>query len=1217
MIMGTQRRFQGFTAGLIVGAWGFAWACGSIGAETENLLANSSFEKSQPGPNGAEVPAAWSTSASWYAKPKERGLSAAVTDRTVTFVGEGAVRITGDGNRGVIWQAVQKGFGPGDTVELRTRVKVKELERGLAWLRAEFKGGGKILGAMTAHSRVQKTGTSPWLELVTQKVVPAETTLIQVFVCTSEPNSGTVWFDNASLIVTTRAAPQAQPTITQAPPPVPTPQPVTPKQTFMGLVPVNLFEENDVSAWRAGQWGRKPLTEPNVVSFRQDEASRYARMTFGTALSFLYCKWPDAGAWTALCFRARRVSGSGMVSILLSASGAGHFQHALRGLTKEWRDYQIPISAFLNDRNRKPLTTPRLVGTIRIFAHGKTAVDIGEMRLAVPSRMDLRDVYTDTHANVYEPGQVVQLKCDVINGHAEPTLGTLSWVLQDYRGSKIAEGDKALRLPGGSLQTTAIELPELGLGYYSCDAAFIVGTETSRKSVGVVIAPPRPAGAPNRPFVGFSAFGNIPELAVRLWMHRLEIPMNYFWLAPEAAAGNDSTRKLLALCKNSGVTPIGFFIIHPMHDRLSRGALVKSQRAEGKWHYNTEVIEKYIETVAAQFKNDIKVWSVAGEANLFAAHLEDGAESYIQASLASIRGIRRAVPDAKVHSLGMSGSDPYQGWVFAKHAWKTLGPHLDGIYSDNYPSGWTIQEGLRAATPESYLAAHLADILEHMGPGKTVGIEEAGYQLDPSVPVSHPLARLQAEYAARVALIAAAIPRCEEYHWYTLAKRSVKSPWGLCLTAGRHLNPSPGLATYATVARMLWDATDPVQLPLHRQIKATVYTKEQGAMAVLWSTAKDPISFAFEGLSEAEIVDADGAGMTAAEGHVFLSGSPIYVVLPKRQPERLVAVLKDAKFSLPPVKMAFVLDRLDSVKVLTTSQTPEQAVRGKVELNARLDGQALPKLPAVPLNVLPESTAAARLALPTMVVAANRTLQLDALFVTANGIRTAAARRFDLWPTKRLATPPTIDADLAEFATLTPVVLDQAENICPPDAVTMHKLWQTPEDLSARLWTAWDDQYVYVAADITDAVHRQDSTGGSIWRNDMLHIGFDMLNDTLDIEFSGKGGHDGKNDFEMGLALTKNGPEVHEWTSGAEKARGPHPTARLAVVRDDTHTRYELALPWRELGNYTPKAGRIFGFGFVIMNSNDGQTARYWLQFTRGICGGKDPSQYADFVLTE
>jgi len=72
-----------------------------------------------------------------------------------------------------------------------------------------------------------------------------------------------------------------------------------------------------------------------------------------------------------------------------------------------------------------------------------------------------------------------------------------------------------------------------------------------------------------------------------------------------------------------------------------------------------------------------------------------------------------------------------------------------------------------------------------------------------------------------------------------------------------------------------------------------------------------------------------------------------------------------------------------------------------------------------------------------------------------------------------------------------------------------------------------------------------------------------------------------------------------------------------AVVRDGTHTRYELALPWRELGSYAPKAGRIFGFGFVVMNSNDGETARYWLQFTPGICGGKDPSQYADFVLVE
>jgi hypothetical protein len=73
--------------------------------------------------------------------------------------------------------------------------------------------------------------------------------------------------------------------------------------------------------------------------------------------------------------------------------------------------------------------------------------------------------------------------------------------------------------------------------------------------------------------------------------------------------------------------------------------------------------------------------------------------------------------------------------------------------------------------------------------------------------------------------------------------------------------------------------------------------------------------------------------------------------------------------------------------------------------------------------------------------------------------------------------------------------------------------------------------------------------------------------------------------------------------------------ARLAIRHTGNKTVYESAIPCQELGWETPEPLKVSGFSFVVMNSNDGTTAYDWLNLTRGICAGKDPSLYDAFVL--
>jgi len=1185
----------------------------------ESLIRNGSFEDFTTTAEGGEAPKSWALESPWFAKPKEKGLSPASLDKAMVHGGMRAICLTGEGNRGILWQTVSKGFKPGDRIEVSGYAKLRNLDRGLAWLRIEFKQKAKCLGAIATHSARYQRGTSEWQFLRTQGTVPEGTSLLHVFLYTGEPNTGQVWFDDVevrNLSERVQAARETEPaqakegTVHEGQSPG--------ERAFVGLLPIDTFESSEVS-WRSGQWGSVPETT-NVMAIGQEEGERFLSVKFTTGRTFVVRKWECTRPWAALCFRARRVAGGGSLSILIGTWG-GHFQLHVPRLGPKWREYAFPVETFRLDRKpRTPLSGERAVAAIRLFAHRPMTVDIGPLRVAVPAQLGIAEAYTDQFANFFAPGCSPQVRVSLFNSQEHDATPTLSCKVRNYRGETVHTSSRNCTLKAHRVAEERFALPQLDAGYYSCAFALATNKTHDEGGAGIVVAPPRPPGGPLRPFVGTSIFGDISELSVRMWMHSAEIPMNGFWRQYHAGAtpvADPSEDAKLQACKQHRLKPVGFYIIHPNHDRLSRRALLKSKKDPSKWVYDTAIVEDYIYKVASCYRDDIKIWSVAGECNLFAGHLEGGRDAYVVASLAAIRGIRRAVPDAKVYGIGVSGSDPYQDWVFAKYAWKTLGPRLDGVYSDNYPSGWTVQEGLRAATPESFVDAHLRNMLDHLGPGKTIGVEEAGYQLDPKLPIWHPLTRRRAEYAARVALIAAGIPRCDEYHWYTLGRGAVTKPWGLCLTAGPHLNPDPGVATYSTVARMLWDATEPIKVHLHKEIWSYVYRKPQGAMAVLWSTAKDEISFAFEGLPPFAAYDADGATMAVKDQHIFLSGSPCYVCVDGMAPRDLVAKLEAARFSLPPVKIAFVLDRIDRVKMILASQTGSGDLVGAATVRVSLANGEAQTASADSFRVSPDRVLTKELVIKRLPVASRTTVAVEGEFATSSNIRTEQKQHFRLWPVKKIATRPAIDTDLREYAALPPIVLDRAEHVTPPDAVGVHQLWKSAADLSVKAWVAWDDERFYFAAEVTDSAHVQERTKGSIWAHDCVHLGFDMLHDTLSPEFSGKGGHDGRNDFEIGLALTKEGPQAYEWYSGSLPTRGLKTNAKVAVRRDGNKTYYELAKPWADLGRYQPTSGRVIGFSFVVMNSNDGSTARYWLELTGGICGGKDPSRYDSFVLVE
>lgn len=194
----------------------------------------------------------------------------------------------------------------------------------------------------------------------------------------------------------------------------------------------------------------------------------------------------------------------------------------------------------------------------------------------------------------------------------------------------------------------------------------------------------------------------------------------------------------------------------------------------------------------------------------------------------------------------------------------------------------------------------------------------------------------------------------------------------------------------------------------------------------------------------------------------------------------------------------------------------------------------------------------------------------------------------------RLPAPPTIDGALDEWKDIPAISLGAAEagNI---------EGYGGPDDLSADVRLAWDDANLYVAATVTDQAFSQPHRDREIWQGDCIQLGV-------------RGGlpprtstYDGVHEF--GMALTPDGPELWKWFPAEGVADG----GQVAVVRRDTQTIYEVAIPWSQSGT-SPEPDIPSSLSFTA-NDDDGEGFRGWLEWASGVCGTKDAAEFGVLLL--
>ena len=227
---------------------------------------------------------------------------------------------------------------------------------------------------------------------------------------------------------------------------------------------------------------------------------------------------------------------------------------------------------------------------------------------------------------------------------------------------------------------------------------------------------------------------------------------------------------------------------------------------------------------------------------------------------------------------------------------------------------------------------------------------------------------------------------------------------------------------------------------------------------------------------------------------------------------------------------------------------------------------------------------------------------------------------------RKFRSPPSIDGDLSdpwsytrriEMRTMRSIGLIPAPGQSPD-------VWSGEEDLSATLYTGWDDRYFYFALDVDDSQIYPFNKDADVWRGDCLVIGVDP---------TGDGGYfQHRDDQLMTLALTvprrkapgededgENGDDEDEEEEERNKPRG---LFSVKKKDDNSGVVYEVGLPWASFGGedapgVDPMRGLEFGLSLLITDDDTNGGATKTLSLTPCHLLPRDPKRIWRFLTPE
>lgn len=151
--------------------------------------------------------------------------------------------------------------------------------------------------------------------------------------------------------------------------------------------------------------------------------------------------------------------------------------------------------------------------------------------------------------------------------------------------------------------------------------------------------------------------------------------------------------------------------------------------------------------------------------------------------------------------------------------------------------------------------------------------------------------------------------------------------------------------------------------------------------------------------------------------------------------------------------------------------------------------------------------------------------------------------------------------------------------------------WGGDEDLSLQAMLAYDEEYFYLGAIVTDNVHHA-IANESMWMGDSLQIAF---------------GQNGVYGPEYGFNLLDGESKIWRWVDGGAVLDDSH--ISFHASRSGSQIVYEAAIPWGAIFSENP-GSNPFQFSLLV-NDNDGNGRRGWIEWNESIGRVKDANKMA------
>jgi hypothetical protein len=171
--------------------------------------------------------------------------------------------------------------------------------------------------------------------------------------------------------------------------------------------------------------------------------------------------------------------------------------------------------------------------------------------------------------------------------------------------------------------------------------------------------------------------------------------------------------------------------------------------------------------------------------------------------------------------------------------------------------------------------------------------------------------------------------------------------------------------------------------------------------------------------------------------------------------------------------------------------------------------------------------------------------------------------------------------------------------------------WPGQETLAFHYRIGWDEDYLYLACDVTDAHFSQEATGDQIFKGDGVEL---LLDANFDADFDVNALT--ADDFQIGFTAGNGSPGIamqnYLWYPGYKS--GVQADILLAGNPTDTGYTIEAAIPWSTFG-VTPETDAVFGFVLSLHNNDQPGQQLQAIISTAPVRKLTDPTTWGSLIL--